>query len=64
MHPDQQKLKATQKSGMKDEAKDLEDRRQLHADSKQGHESKKSGQGHVRRKDASRDEQGEPRSNG
>lgn len=64
MRPDEQKLRATQKSGMKDEAKDLESNRQLKAASKQGHEPKKSGQGHVRRQDGSRDEKGSPRSNG
>jgi len=63
MRPDEQKLRATQKSGMKDEAKDLENNRQLKAASKQGHESQKSGQGHVRRQDGSRDEKGSPRSN-
>lgn len=55
MRPDQQKLRATQKSGMKDEAKDLSNNRQLKAASKQGHETKHSGQGHVRRKDGSPD---------
>jgi hypothetical protein len=64
MRPDQQKLRATQKSGIKDEAKDLENNRQLKAASKRGHETEKSGQGHVRRQDESRDEKGSPRSNG
>lgn len=64
MRPDQQKLRATQKSGIKDEAKDLQNNRQLNAASKQGHQSEKSGQGHVRRQDGSRDEKGGPRSNG
>lgn len=64
MRPDQQKLRATQKSGIKDEAKDLQNNRQLKAASKQGHEPEKSGQGHVRRQDGSRDEKGGPRSNG
>lgn len=64
MRPDQQKLRATQKSGIKDEAKDLQGNRQLKAASKQGHQSEKSGQGHVRRQDGSRDEKGGPRSNG
>ena len=54
MRADQQKLRATQKSGMKDEAKDLENDRQLKAKSKQGHEREKSGQGLVRRKDGNR----------
>jgi hypothetical protein len=64
MRSDQQKLRATQKSGIKDEAKHLENDRQLKATSKQGHQSEKSGQGHVRRQDGSRDEKGSPRSNG
>lgn len=64
MRPDQQKLRATQESGMKDEAKDLENNRQLKAASKQGHQSEKSGQGHVRRKDGSRDEKSGPRTTG
>lgn len=64
MRPDQQKLRATQKSGTKDEARGLEDNRQLKAASKQGHESDRSGQGHVRRQEGSRNEQGGPRSNG
>lgn len=55
MRPDQQKLRATQKSGMKDEAKDLSSNRQLKADSKHGHPSRQSGQGQVRRKDGSHD---------
>ncbi len=55
MRPDQQKLRATQKSGTKDEAKDLSSNRQLKADSKHGHQPKQSGQGHVRRKDGSHD---------
>jgi hypothetical protein len=55
MRADQQKLRATQKSGIKDEAKDLENDRQLKAKSKQGHEREKSGQGVVRRNDGSRD---------
>lgn len=64
MRPDQQKLRATQESGMKDEARDLGNNRQLKAASKQGHQSEKSGQGHVRRKDGSRDEKAGPRTTG
>lgn len=63
MRPDQQKLDATQHSGMKDEAKDLADDRQPEAASKQGHEREKSGQGHVLRRDGGRDEKGTPRTN-
>ena len=63
MRPDKQKLDATQHSGKKDEAKDLADDRQPRAASKQGHASEKSGQGHVRRRDGSRDEKGTPRTN-
>ena len=63
MRPDKQKLDATQHSGMKDEAKDLANDRQPTAASKQGHEPERSGQGHVRRRDGSRDEKGTPRTN-
>lgn len=61
MRPDHQKLHATQKSGSKDQAKDLAHRRQPQAPSKQGHPRQASGQGHVRRRG---DEKGGPRSNG
>ena len=63
MRPDKQKLDATQHSGMKDEAKDLANDRQPRAASKEGHQAGKSGQGHVRRRDGSRDEKGTPRTN-
>lgn len=63
MRPDKQKLHATQHSGMKDEAKDLEGDRQPRAASKQGHERDKAGQGHVRRRDGSSEEKGRPRTN-
>ena len=63
MRPDKQKLEATQHSGMKDEAKDLENDRQPRAASKQGHEEDKSGQGRVLRRDGARDEKGTPRTN-
>ena len=36
MRPDQQKLRATQKSGRKDEAKDMANDRQLKTPSRQG----------------------------
>lgn len=64
MRPDQQKLRATQKSGRKDEAKDLENDRQLKAPSKQGHGSARNEAGDVRRQDGRSDERGGPRSNG
>lgn len=51
MRPDKQKLRATQKEGAKDEQKDLENRRQPQAQSKQGHHDKEAGQGLVRRRD-------------
>lgn len=63
MRPDKQKLDATQHSGMKDEASDLANDRQPRATSKQGHQTEKSGQGHVRRRDGSSDEKGTPRTN-
>lgn len=63
MRPDKQKLETTQHSGRKDEAKDLADDRQPRAASKHGHDTKKSGQGHVLRRDGSRDEKGAPRTN-
>ena len=63
MRPDKQKLDATQHSGMKDEAKDLAADRQPRAPYRQGHQAEKSGQGHVRRRDGSRDEKGRPRTN-
>ena len=58
MRPDRQELNATQQSGMKDEAKDIENDRQPEAASKQGHEEKKAGQGHVRRRDGDHDREG------
>ena len=50
MRPDLPKERATQKSGAKDERKDLEAPQQLRAASKQGHHRKESGQDHVRRR--------------
>lgn len=64
MRPDQQKLRATQKEGAKDEQKDIENRHQPQAASKQGHQAEEAGQGVVRRRDGSDDEKGGPRSNG
>lgn len=58
MRPDHQKLNATHEEGAKDEAKDLENRRQPKAASRQGHEPEKSGQGHVRRHDGDSDRKG------
>lgn len=58
MRDDQQKLQATQKQGAKDERKDLEDRHQLKAPSKQGHARKEAGQGNVRRRDGEADTAG------
>lgn len=52
MRPDKPKLRATQKEGAKDARKDLENRRQPQAASKQGHARKESGQGSVRRRDS------------
>lgn len=61
MRPDKQKLHATQESGMKDEQKDIANDRQPEALSKRGHETEKSGQGHVRRRDGSTDGEGNDR---
>ena len=55
MRPDQQKLHAQHKEGMKNEAKDIENRRQPQAASKQGHQDQGSGQGVVRRHDGEHD---------
>jgi hypothetical protein len=55
MRPDQQKLNAQHKEGMKNDAKDIESQRQLKAASKQGHHEQSSGQGLVRRRDGDRD---------
>ncbi|MEI7037155.1 hypothetical protein [Fulvimonas yonginensis] len=55
MRPDQQKLNAQHKSGMKDEPKDIENRRQPQAASKQGYHEPASGQGIVRRRDGEHD---------
>lgn len=63
MRPDKQKLDATQHSGRKDEAKDLDNDRQPRAASKQGHGRDQADEGHVRRRDGSRDEKGRPRTN-
>lgn len=58
MRDDQQKLQATQKQGAKREQKDLEQRHQLKAPSRQGHARKESGQGVVRRRDGEADTAG------
>ena len=63
MRPDKQKLEATQHSGMKDEAGDLDNDRQPRAASRQGHEAEQAGQGRVLRRDGSRDGKGTPRTN-
>jgi len=55
MRPDQQKLHAQHKEGLKNEAKDIENRRQPQAASKQGHRDDGSGQGLVRRRDGEGD---------
>ena len=55
MRADQQKLEAQHKEGAKDEPKDIENRRQPKAASKQGYEREKSGQGLVRRHDGDHD---------
>lgn len=64
MRPDHQKLNATQKEGAKDQAKDLENRRQSQAASKRGHEPGNSGQGYVRRRDGRSDGKSEPHADG
>lgn len=64
MRPDHQKLDATQKSGAKDQAKDIANRNQPQALSKRGHEEEHSGQGYVRRRDGSSDAKGGPGSEG
>lgn len=51
MRTDTPKARATHKEGAKREQKDVENRRQPKAASKQGHETAKSGQGLVRRQD-------------
>lgn len=60
MRPDQQKLHAQHKSGAKDQAKDIENRRQPQAASKQGYHEQASGQGIVRRHDGSHDGKSAP----
>ena len=51
MRSDKQKLQAQQKAGGKRERKDVENRRQPKAASKQGHEAKESGDALTRRRD-------------
>lgn len=58
MRPDHQKLNATQKSGAKDDAKDIANRNQPQAMSKRGYEEEHSGQGYVRRRDGDSDRKG------
>lgn len=55
MRPDHQKLNAQHKEGMKNDAKDIENRRQPQAASKQGYQEQGSGQGVVRRRDGDHD---------
>jgi len=55
MRPDHQKLNAQHKEGLKNDAKDIEGRRQPQAASKQGYHAEGSGQGVVRRKDGDHD---------
>ncbi|MGN2243824.1 hypothetical protein ACFWZU_09980 [Frateuria sp. GZRR33] len=55
MRPDQQKLHAQHKEGLKNDAKDIENRRQPQAASKQGFHEEASGQGIVRRHDGDHD---------
>ena len=55
MRPDNQKLNAQHKEGMKNDAKDIENRRQPQAASKKGYREEASGQGLVRRHDGDRD---------
>lgn len=50
MRSDKPKAQATQKEGGKRERKDLENRRQPQADSRQGHEKRESGEALVRRR--------------
>lgn len=58
MRDDEQKRRATQKEGAKDEQKDLEDRHQAQSPSRQGHARKEAGQGVVRRRDGGPDTAG------
>ncbi|HEV2539556.1 MAG TPA: hypothetical protein VGU03_07585 [Frateuria sp.] len=58
MRPDQQKLNAQHKEGMKKDAKDIENRRQPQAASKQGYHEQASGQGLVQRHDGDHDGRG------
>jgi len=55
MRPDQQKRNAQHKEGLKNDARDIESRRQPQAASKQGYHEEASGQGLVRRKDGNHD---------
>jgi hypothetical protein len=55
MRPDQQKLNAQHKEGLKNEAKDIEGRRQPQSASRQGYREQGSGQGLVRRRDGDAD---------
>lgn len=55
MRPDHQKLNAQHKEGLKNDAKDIESRRQPQAASKQGYHEQGSGQGLVRRHDGDHD---------
>jgi hypothetical protein len=58
MRPDRPKLNAQHKEGAKDQPKDIENRRQPQAASKQGYSRPASGQGLVRRHDGSHDREG------
>jgi hypothetical protein len=55
MRTDHQKLNAQHKEGAKDQPKDIENRRQPQAASKQGFHGQETGQGLVRRRDGDRD---------
>lgn len=56
MRPDLPKQRATQKSGAKDRAKDLQAPQQLQAPSKQGHRREETGQDVVRRRSGEDDD--------
>jgi hypothetical protein len=55
MRPDQQKLNAQHKEGLKNDARDIAQRHQPQAGSKQGYRAEGSGQGLVRRRDGDHD---------
>lgn len=55
MRPDHQKLNAQHKEGLKNDAKDIQDRHQPQAASKRGYHAEESGKGLVRRRDGDHD---------